>query len=163
MQEVFNNRNCCWAVEQNPKLTEKYIKLFSWFLGYIILFLFLFFSNSKQTYMTYAGGKWNLTVQCIVNKQIWKVYILWNKIWSLSLAMLKCESRTSLHAVQWKCYCYTVILLYCIVTCSTIQSGSVLMFYSYYFKKDTFFICSVEQQAWLCFKLVLEYFSKIKV
>ena len=27
----------------------------------------------------------------------------WNKMWSLkSLVMLKCESRTSLHAVQYK-------------------------------------------------------------
>ena len=27
----------------------------------------------------------------------------WNKVWSLkSLVMLKCESRTSLHAVQYK-------------------------------------------------------------
>ena len=34
--------------------------------------------------------------------RITKVYS-WNKLWSLiSLAMLKCESRTSLHAVQYK-------------------------------------------------------------
>ena len=42
----------------------------------------------------------------------------WNKMSSLiSLAMLKCESRTSLHAIQNKR-----------------QPGSVLMFGSYYFK-----------------------------
>ena len=41
-----------------------------------------------------------------------------NKMWSLkSLAMLNCESRTSLHVVQHKR-----------------QSGSVLIFCSYYFK-----------------------------
>ena len=41
-----------------------------------------------------------------------------NKMWSLkSLAMLKCESRTNLHAVQYK-----------------YQPGPVLMFCSYYFK-----------------------------
>ena len=32
-----------------------------------------------------------------------KDVFFWNKMWSLkSLAMLKCESRTSLHAVQYK-------------------------------------------------------------
>ena len=42
----------------------------------------------------------------------------WNKMWSLkSLAMLKCESRTSLRAVQHKR-----------------QSHSILMFCSFYFK-----------------------------
>ena len=41
-----------------------------------------------------------------------------NKMWSLkSLVMLKCESRTSLHAVQ-----------------DNSQPGSVLMFCFYYFK-----------------------------
>ena len=43
-----------------------------------------------------------------VNKMLWK-----------SLAMLKCESRSSIHAVQYKW-----------------QSGSVRMFCSYYFKND---------------------------
>ena len=44
----------------------------------------------------------------------------WNKMWSLkSLAMLKCESRTTLHAVEYKW-----------------QSGSVLMFCSYYFRNS---------------------------
>ena len=42
----------------------------------------------------------------------------WNKMWSLKgLAMLKCEIKTSLYAVQCKW-----------------QPGSVLMFCSYYFK-----------------------------
>ena len=42
----------------------------------------------------------------------------WNKMWSLkSLVMLKCESRTSLHAVQYKW-----------------QPGSILMFCPYYFR-----------------------------
>ena len=42
----------------------------------------------------------------------------WNKVWSLeSLAMLKCESRTSLHAVQYKR-----------------QPSPVLMYYSCEFK-----------------------------
>ena len=43
-----------------------------------------------------------------------------NKMWSLkSLAMLKCESRTSLHALQCKQHL-----------------GSVLMFCTYYFKNS---------------------------
>ena len=46
-------------------------------------------------------------------KQIWKVYILTLK----SLVMLKCESRSSLHALQCKW-----------------QPGSVLKFCPYYFK-----------------------------
>ena len=42
----------------------------------------------------------------------------WNKMLSLkSLAMLKCESRTSVYAVQYKC-----------------QPGSVMMFCPYYFR-----------------------------
>ena len=75
---------------------------FSWFLGYIVLNLFLFSPNffflifhktvkiyntkirindttesqkeKKTCFNAQAGGK--LTVQYIVNKQIWKVYIL---------------------------------------------------------------------------------------
>ena len=44
----------------------------------------------------------------------------WNMIRSLkNLVMLKCGSRTSLHAVQYKC-----------------QAGSVLMFCPYYFRND---------------------------
>ena len=52
-------------------------------------------------------------------KQIWlKGIYSWNKIWSLkSLVMLKCESRTSLYAIQYKP-----------------QPGSVLMFCPYYFR-----------------------------
>ena len=53
-----------------------------------------------------------------------------------SLAALKCESRTSLHAVQYKC-----------------QPGPVQIFSSYYFNLailDTLFLCSVGQKAWLC-------------
>ena len=52
----------------------------------------------------YAGGKWNLTVQCY-SKQT-------NKMLSLKiLLMLKCGTRTSLYAIQYKW-----------------QPGSVLMF-----------------------------------
>ena len=50
--------------------------------------------------------------------------------------MLKCESRTSLHAVQYKQ-----------------QPGSVLMFFLIILRManlDTLFLCSVGQQAWLC-------------
>ena len=32
--------------------------------------------EKKEIFNAHAGGKWNLTVQCIVNKQIWKVHIL---------------------------------------------------------------------------------------
>ena len=48
---------------------------------------------------------------------------------------LKCESRTSLHAVQYKW-----------------QSGSVLMFCSHVKNDslDKLLLCSVGQQAWLC-------------
>ena len=46
---------------------------------------------------------------------MWKPYGI--RCGHKSLAMLKCESRTSLHLVQYKW-----------------QSGSVLLLYSYYFK-----------------------------
>ena len=32
--------------------------------------------KKKTCFNAHAGGKWNLPVQCIVNKQIWKVHIL---------------------------------------------------------------------------------------
>ena len=56
--------------------------------------------------------------------------------------MLKCESRTSLHAVQYR------------------QPGSVLMFFIILEmgSLDTLFLCSVGQQAWL----ILKFFTKIK-
>ena len=61
----------------------------------------------------------------------------WNKMWSLkSLVMLKCESRTTLHAVQYKR-----------------QPGPVLMFCPYFLKMaklETLFLCSAVQQTWLC-------------
>ena len=116
-----------------------------WFLGYIVLNLFLFspdffliFHNTITIYNTrnrnndttesqkakktcfnaHAGGKWNFTVQCIVNKQIWEGLYPCNNMWSLkSLVMLKCESRTNLHVVQYKW-----------------QQGSILMFCLYYFR-----------------------------
>ena len=51
--------------------------------------------EKKTCFNVHTGGKWNLTVQCL-GKQT-------NKMWSLkSLVVLKCESRTSLHAVQYK-------------------------------------------------------------
>ena len=60
----------------------------------------------------------------------------WNKLRSLkSLVMLKCGSRTSLHAVlaYW-------------------QQSSILMFCSYYLHAvDTLFLYSLRQQAWHCF------------
>ena len=51
------------------------------------------------------------------------------------LSYVKCESRTSLHAVQYKW-----------------QSGSVLLFWLIILEMaslDTLFLCSVGQQAWL--------------
>ena len=109
----------------------------SWFLEYIVLNLFLFshdyfliFHNTVMIYNTrnwsnyttesqkekktcfnaHAGRKWNLNAQCMQTSL--KGVYSWNKMWSLkSLVMLKCESWTSLHAVQYKW-----------------QSGSVLMF-----------------------------------
>ena len=95
--------------------------------------------------MTHAWGKWNVTVQYIVNKQIWNVYILRIGCWSLkSLAMLKCESRTSQHAVQ---YSDTQTLFWCFVLI-ILRKASV----------DNLFLCSVGQQAWLCFYLFLKFF-----
>ena len=57
---------------------------------------------------------------------------IWNKIWSLkSLAVFKCESKTSLNALQYKRQSDSVIL----------RKASL----------DTLFLCSVGQQTWLCF------------
>ena len=33
-------------------------------------------TEEMNCFNAHAGGRWNLTVQCIVNKQIWKLYIL---------------------------------------------------------------------------------------
>ena len=63
---------------------------------------------------------------------------MWNKIWSLkSLVMLKCESRTSLHAVQYKW-----------------QPGSVLIFCYKKAPLDTFFLMFCGTALWL----VLNFF-----
>ena len=69
--------------------------------------------NEKKTcFNAHAGGKLNFTAQCVVR------CVFLERIYSLkSLAMLKCESRTSLHEVQYKW-----------------QPHSILMFCSYYFR-----------------------------
>ena len=57
--------------------------------------------EKKTCFNAHAGGKRNLIVQCMQTNL--KGVYSWNKMWSLkSLVMLKCESRTSLHAVQYK-------------------------------------------------------------
>ena len=84
-------------------------------------------TESQKEKMTcfnaHAGGKWNLTVQCIVNNQIWNLYFLGIRL--KIFVMLKCESKTSVHAVQYKW-----------------QSGPVLMFCPYYFRngKPRYFV-----------------------
>ena len=118
---------------------------FSWFLGSIVCNLFLFspdlflilhntvmiyYTRNRSNYTTesqkekktcfnaHAGGKWNLNVQCMQTNL--KGVYSWNNMWSLqSLVILKCDSSTSLHAIQ-----------------SKRQSGSVLMFCPYYFRND---------------------------
>ena len=78
--------------------------------------LILIFSTISQ-----KSRSWNNIYISILCLQTWRSFltrIIWNKMWSLKgLAMLKCESRTSLLAVQRKW-----------------QPGSVLMFCSYHFK-----------------------------
>ena len=55
--------------------------------------------EKKTCFNAHAGGKWNLNVQCMQANL--KGVCAWNKMWSLKiLVMLKCEIRTSLHAVQ---------------------------------------------------------------
>ena len=52
--------------------------------------------EKKTCFHAHARGKRNLNVQCMQTNS-------WNKMCSLkSLVMLKCEERTSLHAVQYK-------------------------------------------------------------
>ena len=75
-------------------------------------------SQKKKTcFNAHVGGKWNLNIQCM-QTNLKGVYSWWLlKMWlSKSLVMLKCESRTSLHEVQYKW-----------------QPGSALMFCRYYF------------------------------
>ena len=117
---------------------------FSWFLGFIVLSLFLFspgfFVIFHNTVMIYNSrnrsnnstesqkeektcfnvrGKWNLNVQCMLTNL--KGVYSWNKMWPLtSLVILKCESGTTLHAAQYKW-----------------QPGSVLMFCPYYFRNSS--------------------------
>ena len=60
-----------------------------------------------------------------------------NKMWSIkSLAVLKCESRTSLHAVKYNLR-PSFVLLFC--SCF-LRMGSL----------GTLFLCSAGQQTWLC-------------
>ena len=143
----------------DPRIALLFLKL-SWFLGYIlILFLFSpeFFKIFHNTVMIYNirnrsnyttesqeekntcfnvhAGKWNLNVQ-FMQTNLKGVYI-WNKMWSLkSLVMFKCESRTSLHAVQhkWQSGFVDVLSLFMLEMASL----------------DTLFLCSAGQQAWLC-------------
>ena len=61
-----------------------------------------------------------MKLECPSMQKNSKVVYFWNKMWSLEgLVMSKCESRTSLHAVQYK-----------------LQSGSVLMFCPYHFRNS---------------------------
>ena len=51
--------------------------------------------SQKKSFNVNAGGKRNLILQCVASKI--------NKMWFLkSVVMSKCESRTSLHAIQYK-------------------------------------------------------------
>ena len=141
---------------------------FSWFLGFIVLSLFLFLpgffvifhnavmiynSRNRSNYSTESQkeektcfnvrGKWNLNVQCMLTNL--KGVYSWNKMWPLtSLVILKCESGTTLHAAQYKW-----------------QPGSVLisvLIISEIAGLDILFLCSAGQQAWLCSWLVLSLF-----
>ena len=65
---------------------------------------------------------------------ILKGVYFWSKIQSLrSLAVLKCEGRTILHAVKYRR-----------------QPGSALIIILRMASLDILFLCSVEQQGWLC-------------
>ena len=73
------------------------------------------------------------------------LYVMWSV---KSLSMLRCESRTSLHAVQYKW-----------------QPGTVLFFIIIILKMaslDTLFLYSVRQQAWLYPSFFLNFSAKIK-
>ena len=62
-------------------------------------------TESKKEKKTCFNAQVGEKLDCpIYSKQTHlKVVYSWNKMWSLkSLVILKCESRTSLHAVQYK-------------------------------------------------------------
>ena len=132
-----------------------------WILGYIVpnkflfflMFFFSIFHNTLMIYNTRNRSK-DTTKSQNEKKTCFNTHFQYsqskitrlNKMWSLkSLDIFKCESRTSLHAVQYKQ-----------------PQGSILIFCSCYFKMaslNTLFLFLWDRKSGFVLSLILIFFQ----